>query len=302
MYNPSTLIKTVLIFSLLLPGTLYSQWHDTQDIFSGEEKTADIAWIPGSPLAEIADLEITINDPDFPLIPLQGNNCEESAHNSWDQDGDGWRSCAGDCEDNNPNVHPGMEDITNNKDDNCDGEIDEGNLASVDDDGDGLSEEQGDCNDTDASMHPDAEELVNAMDDNCDGIIDNLTELYDDDGDGLSELAGDCDDTDPNIHPALEELENNIDDNCDGNIDEGFASFDNDNDGFSADDGDCDDAYDDGGDIYDGNGNDDAYKLLWLSLYMACNNKDNIRNNRSDNNGHNMVNTRIAQREPPQQQ
>lgn len=38
MYNPSTLIKTFFIFSLLLPGTLYSQWHDTRDIFSGEEK------------------------------------------------------------------------------------------------------------------------------------------------------------------------------------------------------------------------------------------------------------------------
>ena len=38
MYKPTTIIRTFFIFSLLMPGTLYSQWHDTRDIFSGEEK------------------------------------------------------------------------------------------------------------------------------------------------------------------------------------------------------------------------------------------------------------------------
>ncbi len=43
----------------------------------------------------------------------------------WDFDGDGWTSCAGDCDDDNPNVHPGaLENCSNGIDDNCDDVID----------------------------------------------------------------------------------------------------------------------------------------------------------------------------------
>ena len=38
MYNPKAIIRALIIFSLVMPGNLYSQWHDTQDIFSGKEK------------------------------------------------------------------------------------------------------------------------------------------------------------------------------------------------------------------------------------------------------------------------
>ena len=64
-------------------------------------------------------MNITINDPNFPeAIPLLGNDCEGSKYEDWDQDGDGWRSCLGDCDDNDANVHPSAYEVPNNKDDN----------------------------------------------------------------------------------------------------------------------------------------------------------------------------------------
>jgi len=41
-----------------------------------------------------------------------------------DDDGDGFRECAGDCDDANPALHPGADDICNGIDDDCDGAID----------------------------------------------------------------------------------------------------------------------------------------------------------------------------------
>jgi Putative metal-binding motif/Kelch motif len=54
-----------------------------------------------------------------------------------DDDGDGYSECQGDCDDSNPNVHPGAAEICNGADDDCNGEIDE-DASGVDSDGDGI--------------------------------------------------------------------------------------------------------------------------------------------------------------------
>ena len=43
-----------------------------------------------------------------------------------DSDGDGYTSCQGDCDDNDPSIYPGAPEICDGKDNDCDGEVDEG--------------------------------------------------------------------------------------------------------------------------------------------------------------------------------
>lgn len=49
--------------------------------------------------------------------------------NDVDNDHDGVTACGGDCDDNDPTVHPGAIEICDNKDNNCNGQIDEGNVC-----------------------------------------------------------------------------------------------------------------------------------------------------------------------------
>lgn len=42
-----------------------------------------------------------------------------------DNDGDGFTACNGDCDDNNPNIHPNAPELCNGLDNNCDGTVDE---------------------------------------------------------------------------------------------------------------------------------------------------------------------------------
>ncbi|MCB9618133.1 MAG: hypothetical protein H6721_28240 [Sandaracinus sp.] len=169
----------------------------------------------------------------------------------------------GDCNDEDASVRPGVRDVCDDVDQDCDGRIDEGGIRFAffpDADGDGwgvadpgavifrctapagTSERSGDCADTDAMRYPSAPERCNSVDNDCDGTSDEaVTEVWylDVDGDGrgagspvttclpeglLSSFGDDCDDGDATRFPGNTESCDGRDDDCDPNVDEGAAS------------------------------------------------------------------------------
>jgi hypothetical protein len=188
-----------------------------------------------------------------------------------DADGDGYSSDS-DCDDGDPAVHPGAEEVCDEVDNDCDGEVDE-DVASPwypDVDGDGYGdddnvidsceqrsgyvEQGGDCDDDDPLSYPGADERCDGADNDCDGEVDEdpLDLWYADaDGDGYGNAEfsvnecdpgsgwvaddTDCDDSEASIHPGAEEACNALDDDCDGEVDEGLDQTwyaDTDGDGY----------------------------------------------------------------------
>ncbi len=124
---------------------------------------------------------------------------------------------AGDCDDTDASIHPRAEERCNEKDDDCDGLIDDDDAVespavwTIDADGDGYGsaatsaatleqctppdgyvEDASDCDDSDASVSPDGEEVCNEIDDDCDDVVDDgvQTTYFDDsDGDGYGNIA-----------------------------------------------------------------------------------------------------------------
>lgn len=174
---------------------------------------------------------------------------------------EGYAEVSGDCDDADPEVHPGAPEHCDGLDEDCDEEIDERPVDAPtwypDVDGDGYGDAaapvesceapegtialSGDCDDADADVNPAVSETCNDRDDDCDGTVDDdpidgETFYPDADGDGYGDLnsssrhcelldgwmetAEDCDDTRSSIHPGGTERCNALDDDCDGEVDE----------------------------------------------------------------------------------
>ncbi|MCO4771674.1 MAG: hypothetical protein KDA24_16700, partial [Deltaproteobacteria bacterium] len=203
----------------------------------------------GSPTGgeDCEDGDAAINPGAAELCNLVDDDCDTDVDEDFDGDGDGApddgvAACQVvyppdelDCDDTNDAIAPGIAELCDGIDQNCDGLIDE--LFDADQDGTFDGDEPDcvaeytaaavDCDDSDPDVFPgNIEDCVNGIDDNCNGQIDEDTDA---DGDGYSTCGDDCDDTDSNINPSVVELCDGIDQNCDFLIDE---LFDGDGDGF----------------------------------------------------------------------
>jgi len=152
-----------------------------------------------------------------------------------------------DCDDLDANKNPAEEEVCDQKDNDCDGEVDDGAADGVtyysdqDTDGYGASEnslvacsqpegyvlDNTDCDDRAIYAHPGATEVCDGADDNCDGAVDNdavdaQTAYADNDGDGYgageaievctigngsAATGDDCNDADASTNPGSGESE-----------------------------------------------------------------------------------------------
>ncbi len=94
------------------------------------------------------------------------NNVNNTNNNTTDLDDDGFTVEQGDCDDDNPAIHPNATEIEDGIDNDCDGFTDD----DYDGDGFGIAD---DCNDEDRYVNPGAAEACNdGIDNNCNNQID----------------------------------------------------------------------------------------------------------------------------------
>ncbi len=136
------------------------------------------------------------NNPTPEICNGLDDNCNGNIDEGFDSDGDGFTSCAGDCNDTVNSIKPGVPEICDGVDNNCVGGIDEGVKTTyyLDSDHDNYGNTSiavqacsspapasdyvtvgNDCNDATRNVNPGHPEgtTCNAIDDNCDGTIDN---------------------------------------------------------------------------------------------------------------------------------
>ena len=196
--------------------------------------------------------------------PGHDEDCDLNTVGTLDRDRDGFidarcsndEGAAGtDCNDLEVAISPAAGEVCNGRDDDCDGDVDEGvsiaGFADTDADGRGdslagmnacpgtvrfalLGE---DCDDSDIAVQPVQNEVCDSKDNDCDGAIDENARpaiwYRDLDGDGYGNVNGDrvvqcdvppgysllptdCNDGDAAIGPLAVESCNGIDDDCNG--------------------------------------------------------------------------------------
>jgi putative metal-binding protein len=139
-----------------------------------------------------------------------------------------------DCNDNNPNIRPGVQESCDGFDNNCDGVVDEGCAICTDADHDGFFAQSGcgsavDCNDNAATTRPGAAEVCDALDNNCDAVTDEGFDLSSDPS-NCGACGNVCAARGPELPAAcsagacLPEPEtcDSVDNDLDGEVDEGF--------------------------------------------------------------------------------
>ena len=173
----------------------------------------------------------------------------ECTDDCMDGDGDGVAAaaCGGaDCDDANPDRHPGATEVCDDVDDDCDPRT----FGGYDIDGDGFvraaccNDDGGtlfcgeDCNDNDRTTSPTSPEVCDGRDNDCDGdvdegvLIDGFVDAdFDLHGDptmplaacagtaGWSPIGDDCNDDDRTVFASVGERSNGLDDDCDGAVD-----------------------------------------------------------------------------------
>ncbi len=137
-----------------------------------------------------------------------------------------------DCDDEDASVNPGMQELLNGKDDDCDGLEDEG-YNETDQDGDGLSDWDEFHIYGTSTISPDSD--GDGISDDQEVLVygsDPLAVDLDVDGDGAYWFE-DCNDNDSSFAPGVPEILDGLDNDCDDESDEDFFWIDSDGDGIT---------------------------------------------------------------------